>query len=43
MERARKVAATVSRIERSEIRDRPINEAVPPPDVAWAQPGYEPL
>jgi len=21
----------------------PINEAVPPPGVAWAQPGYEPL
>src|SRR5215468_557068 len=34
---------TVARIERSEIRRRPFNAAMPPPGFAGAQPGLPPL
>jgi len=33
-------AETVARIERSEIRDRPVNGAPPPPGFAALNPGY---
>src|SRR5215470_734131 len=36
-------AATVARIERSEIRGRPIRTATPPPGFATAQPGLRGL
>src|SRR5260370_11966352 len=37
------LSVSVARIERSEIRDRPINTATPPPGFAGAQPGLRVL